>query len=390
MNIIGGCCGTTEKYIKTVSSEVEGLKPEKRESSQSLRLASRTETVATGKNKPLRTIGERINPTSKKKMIDELKDLKYQRVKTEVRRQKKADLLDVNVMAEGVDESKALPGAVSEIQNLTNQPLVLDSTDPEALEKALKVYCGKALINSVSLEKSKLDSIVPLAKKYGAALVGLTMDDDGIPQDPDGRVELARKLIKELTGRRIHKRNICIDPIIMTVGSKADGPGITLEALRQISGKLDTATVLGISNVSHGLPARELLNTSFLTMAAGSGLDAAIIDVTGTEIQKTLKSTSALLEGEKALREFTEKYKDRKTKKPEDSEETDESDKSPIYRSVLEGDKENISGLIEEQLRSDIPPMKIIDNDLMPALREVGNRFENGKLFLPQIVLSNA
>ena len=245
------------------------------------RVSSATGEVIIGDGRPTALIGERINPTGKKKLAKALQDgdLKLVQEEAIAQVQAGADILDINVGAAGLDEIALLPQAVQAVMDVVDVPLCLDSTNPRALEAALKVYQGKALINSVSGEERFMDKVLPLVKEYGAAVIGLTMDEEGIPNDPDRRLVIAHKIVKRAEAMGIPRENVVIDCLALTVGADANAGLVTVEAIRKVKAELEVNMTLGASNISFDLPDRNLLNNAFLAIAIAAGVTCPIVDV---------------------------------------------------------------------------------------------------------------
>ncbi|MBI3753725.1 MAG: homocysteine S-methyltransferase family protein, partial [Deltaproteobacteria bacterium] len=280
VRVIGGCCGTTPEHIKEMKSKVKSQKSKVREEKTTTRLASRSGFVEFGNGRSPVIVGERINPTGKKALQQEIKERKTSIIRKEAKSQQEAGahILDVNVGVPGTDEPSSMRMAVFAVNENCQLPIVLDSSGPEALETGLKAVDGKALINSVSGEEKKLNTILPLAKKYGAAVLGLTLDDKGIPPTAEGRVCIAEAILKRAMECGISKSDVVIDCLAMTVSADQKSARETLKAIRMVKEKLGLSTILGVSNISFGLPNREAINANFLTMAIEAGLDAAIIN----------------------------------------------------------------------------------------------------------------
>ena len=275
------------------------------------RVSSATKEIIIGDGRPTVLIGERINPAGKKKLAEALKSGNLEIVRSEALAQVQAgaDILDVNVGTFGVDESALLPQAVQAVIDTVDIPLCLDSADPKALEAALKVYKGKALINSVTGEERSLSKVLPLVKEYGAAVIGLVQDDQGIPKDAERRVSIARKIIERAEAAGIHRENVIIDCLVFAVGADpGSGPSV-LEAIRRIKAELGVNLTLGASNVSFGLPDRELLNQAFVVTAAAAGITCLIVDV--AKVRPTLLAADLILGRDKYARRYIEGFRRR-------------------------------------------------------------------------------
>ena len=363
VNIIGGCCGTTPEHIKEIA-KLKNLKPLKRGIEEKTSLCSRTKTVAIG-DKTL-IVGERINPTNKKDLQEEIKKGKTSIIRKLALEQVKegASLLDINVGVAGVDEASILKKAVDAVQNIVDAPLVIDTSDTVALETALKQSDGKPLINSVNGSKKSLKQVLPLAKKYGAAIIALALDEKGIPNTKDERIKTARRIISEAERIGIKKQDIVVDCLTLTIATNPENEKIILDSVKEIK-KLGYKAVLGISNISHGMPDRAIINNNFLDKAKTIGLDLAIFNPSQIGIKGELKEIKA--------------------------EKIDYS-KLPIeeqlYNAVLYGDRDNIREIIEEALTKSRLKALEINGILVKALDEVGRRFDCREYFLPNVLLS--
>ncbi|MFB0517922.1 MAG: dihydropteroate synthase, partial [Acidobacteriota bacterium] len=392
VNIIGSCCGSTPEHTRRIREKMKRLKPIKREPRSVFRLSSRTRTVEIDHSLPLRTMGERINPSGRPRLTAALKSQQYSLVREEAVRQMNAgaDILDLNVGAEGVDEKNALTEVVKVVQQAVPLPLSLDTTDAEALERALKEVEGKCLINSVTGEDEKLQRILPLAKRYGAAIVGLTIDENGIPEKAEDRLRIANKIIERAAMYGISRDDVLIDCLTLSAATNPESSLETLRALRLLKDKLKVRTILGISNISYGLPARSVLNASFLTMALTAGLDLPIINPYDPSIKQALDATNLLVGRDRGGAHFIQTYGVKLEEAP--PSEPPIPEKKPIgeeiYQAVLTGNRESIEGFVEEALQSGIAPLKIANQHLIPALQEVGELFDAKRYFLPQVLLS--
>lgn len=364
-NIVGGCCGTNPDFIKAVANRVKGLKPIKREIKEETKLCSRTKTITI---KPTLIVGERINPTNRKGFIEEIKQGKTDYIRNQALQQieEGASLLDINLGVAGVDETKTLPKAIEVMQNVVNVPLVIDTSNVKALEEALKKCDGKALINSVNGSENSLKTVLPLAKKYGSAIIALCLDDLGIPKTKDKRIEIAKKIIKEAEGIGVKREDIIVDALVLTIATNPENEKIILDTINEVK-KLGYKTILGISNISHGLPNRSEINSRFLTKAKKAGLDLAILN----PIDNIMQTDTSIEIKVKRMKEGD--YKGL----PIDKQ---------LYNAILYGDKDNIIGIIEKSLEG-LNALKINDI-LIDALNEVGDKFNKKEYFLPQVLLS--
>ncbi|KPK39550.1 MAG: hypothetical protein AMJ78_08315, partial [Omnitrophica WOR_2 bacterium SM23_29] len=344
------------------------------------------------KTKPL-IIGERINPTGKRDLQKEIKQGKTIMIRRQALEQTKkgADILDVNVGVPECDEPKAISQAIEAIQGICETPLSIDSSDPKAVEEALKEVDGKPLINSVNGEKEKIDSILPLAKKYGAAILVLTLDKSGLPKDSKTRLKITKRVIDKALGLGIPKEDIVVDPLTLTISAKPEQAKESLSAIKKLKAK-GYPTSLGVSNISFGLPNRARINADFFSLALAFGLDMAIIDpgddamlrvakgrikrkATGGEIKKFLDN---------ALRPVGRIAKERIKTKLAYRKDV----RARLRDAILYGDKDNIVSFVEEALSKGISPLKINSSILIPALETVGEKFAEKEYFLPQVILS--
>ncbi|MEO2083336.1 MAG: homocysteine S-methyltransferase family protein, partial [Desulfurobacteriaceae bacterium] len=403
-NIIGGCCGTTPDHIRAIKEAVKGLKPVKRNPVKGLKVASRTELVIIGSGHPTRIIGERINPTGKKRLQEALKSGDFSLIKEEAKKQVEegADLLDVNVGVPGIDERAAMKEAVKTVIESVSVPIMIDSKDPEAVEEALKYCDGRPIVNSCSGEKKDIENILPLVKKYGANVLLLAIDDEGLKEKAEDRVSVVEKLIKECEKLKISKNSIIVDVLNLAVSAMPESTVETLKAIRLVKEKLKLPTTLGVSNVSFGLPARPLINSAFMAMAIEAGLDSGIVNPGDSRMVETIYASDVLVGKDKGAKRFVEKFQNYKPKgvdtqcrevlkkicqlscgflgeevkvekgeeKKEDESEAEEAPPGvlgKIFKKVLEGDKGGIVPLTEEALK-EFEPMEISDKALIPAL----------------------
>ena len=386
VSIVGGCCGTTPEYIKEVVKEFEGKTPIKRNFINKSICSTDTRVVNIDN---VKVIGERINPTGKKLMRQALLDgdMGYILKQAVTQMDAGADILDVNVGAPGVNEIEVLPRVVKQIQSVSDLPLQIDSSNPEAIEKALRVYNGRPIVNSVNGNDEILDKILPICKKYGAGVVGLTLDKDGIPERACDRLKIAKKILDRAISYGINKEDVYIDCLTLTVSAQQEAAAETLKALSMVKKELGLKTVLGVSNISFGLPNRELLNHSFLLMALHSGLDLPIMNPNTLSMMDAVRAYRVLENIDKQSIDYIEAYKDYKVSNIIVEKKTviEEESSSPLVNAVKKG-LENDSREITKELLKTIDPMDIVNKLLIPALDEVGMLFEKGKLFLPQLL----
>ena len=375
--ILGGCCGTSPEYIAALKNILEKI--EAKERARIIKGVISGATSAVVLCEP-RVIGERINPTGKKKFKEALEnnDLDYILNEGLSQVEAGADILDVNVGHSEIDEKEMMQRVVVSLQASIGLPLQLDSTSPEVLERALRIYTGKAIINSVNGEEKSLNAVLPLAKKYGAAIVGLTLDEDGIPETAEKRVEIAEKIIKRATEMGISKEDIIIDCLTMTVSAKQSAPQVTLDAMKQVKDRFGVKTTLGVSNVSFGLPQREVVNTAFVTLALENGLDLPIMNPNSASMIGAVRAYKVLKAIDKDSVQYISAFSGEKPSVQEKKELT-------IGECIEKGLKNQGAELTGKALES-TDAQELINNVLIPALDKVGAGFESGKLFLPQLM----
>ena len=391
VRIIGGCCGTTPAHIRTMREALEGLDQSFRESGPPRGvtfLSSRGTHVAIGGGNPVAIIGERINPTGKKAFAAELAEEKVSYIRREAMEQTAAgaNLLDVNVGAPGIDEPAAMERAVFCVAGAVTTPLVLDSSSPEALERGLKAADGKVLVNSVSGEEKSLRRVLPLIKKYGAAVIGLTLDEKGIPETGEGRAAVAGKILASLERAGIPAEDLVIDSLTLTVSAEQKRALETLKAIRLVKERYKLNTVLGVSNISFGLPRRPLISSAFFAMAMEAGLDAAIVNPKEDAMMDAFRSAMVLLNRDPHAAAYIESYKGSAAAAGEPVQAKPLDIRGRLAAAIVNGDRENIVPLVEEALKEGLSPLEISNDALVPGLEEVGRRFEKNIFFLPQVM----
>lgn len=376
---LGGCCGTTPEHIKAMIDLCKNEKIEKISEKRITAVTSYSKSVIFG-DRPI-IIGERINPTGKKMLKEALrnKDMDYIYREGVSQTDAGADVLDVNVGLPEIDEPQMMYNAVAGLQSILNTPLQIDTSDTVAMEKALRIYNGKAMVNSVNGKEKVMDEIFPLVKKYGGVLVCLTLDEKGIPETADGRIEIAKKIIAKAEKYKISKENLVFDPLCMTVSTNKDNAKITLECIERLTNELGVKTVLGVSNVSFGLPNRELLNSTFFTLALQKGLSAGIINPKSDAMMNSYYSFCAL----KGLDDNFEQYIENVTETKNEVKTTDVD----LKTAIIKGLKTQTHELTKKELKSKTP-IEIIDSILIPALNIVGKGFEENTVFLPGLLMS--
>lgn len=389
VNMFGGCCGTNPQYIKLLSDNLKNRIPVKRKKVKHHLLSTRTTAIDLDLTaKPVK-IGERINPTGRKKFQQELSKNIFGLVKSEARQQvlNGADILDVNMGLPGADESVLIVNAVNEIQEIVNTPLCLDSSFAQALNQACKHCAGKPLINSVNGETEKLNAILPIAKRYGASLIALTVDEQGIPLSWQKRIEIASKILQFADKYEIDRSLIIFDYLTLSASSSADQAGETLEAIRQSKIKFPQCkTVLGVSNVSFGLPSRQTINSTFLKMALSAGLDMAICNPSSDWSIYDDYAVNLLSNKDPNAKNYVLKYAN-VSKAVVKQEETLSSDEK-LFTAIVNGDKDYVIDLIDDILKKNKDPLHISNEIILKALNTVGDKFNSKEFFLPQVIMS--
>ncbi len=377
---VGGCCGTTPAHIQKLAEGFQGEVPTREIETKSV-LTSAVSVVDADR---IIAVGERINPTGKKRFQQALRqeDMDYILSQAVEQTDAGAEMLDVNVGLPEIDEPEMMKKTVKALQTVTDVPLQLDSTNPKALEKGLRVYCGKALVNSVNGEQKSLDAILPLCKKYGAAVIGLALDENGIPPTAEGRVNVARKIVQEAKKYGIPAHDVYIDCLTLTASAQQEGAAETLKALTQCKQELGVRTVLGVSNISFGLPCREYLNTTFLTMALQTGLDLAIINPNIAAMMAAMRAYRVLSCKDSQSAEYIDCYAQTSTVTPIKTEGS-----MSLSQAIEKGLKAEAVQAVQMELKNK-EPLGIVNTILIPALDAVGDRFEKGTLFLPQLLQS--
>lgn len=382
VRIVGGCCGTTPEYIKKVCELTRDMRPKEIEKKTYSVCTSYNKAVFFGE-KPI-LIGERINPTGKKRFKQALleNDIGYILQEAVNQQAKGVHVLDVNVGLPGIDEAQMLTNSVCELQCVTDLPLQIDSSDPVAMESALRRYNGKAMINSVNGKEENLNAIFPLVKKYGGFVVALTLDEKGIPSTVDGRMKIARKILLTAALYGINKKDIIFDPLAMTVSADKMSAVTTLETVKKITEQLGCNTSLGVSNVSFGLPSRDLVNAAFFTTAMENGLSAAIMNPYSERMMEAYYSFNVVKGLDENCMDFIN-FASRQEVQPTAKQESSLTLKEAIEKGLKEKASE-----ITTSMLGNSAPLDIVNAHVIPALDNVGKRFEEKKLFLPQLLMS--
>jgi len=384
VNGIGGCCGTTPEFIRKINELRKNLKPVSVERKPYSVVCSNRKFVEIHPSLPFTVIGERLNPTGKKALKEAILNEDMDYIAEIAREQSEAGavLLDVNAGVPGVDEKKVLPAMVEAVNNAVAAPVLLDSSDPEALEAALRIYPGRAVINSISGEKEKLEKLLPLAKKYGAMFVLLPVNDAGVPKSAEERIKIIREVYQEAKKSGFSKEDILVDGLVMTVASEQSAAIETLKVISWCSNRFRVNTTIGLSNVSFGLPAREFINTSFLMMAVSSGLSTAIMNPCNENIMQVVRASDVLLARDKNAINYIKFY----SGKTKTGNENPQKKEKSLYDAIVDGDRDAARELTRQELISGKLPKDIIDTILIPAIQKVGDLYENKEYFLPQLI----
>ena len=403
VRITGGCCGTTPDYIKAVSEKAKDIRPVPVTEKDITMVSSYTKAVVFGEKPVL--IGERINPTGKKRFKQALREDDIDYILGEGLHQQDAgvDVLDVNVGLPEIDEPAMLVKVVKELQAVSDLPLQLDTTDTVAMEAGLRIYNGKPMINSVNGKEEVMEAVFPLAAKYGGLIVALTLDEGGIPDKAEDRVSIAKKILKKAEEYGIPKKDLIFDPLAMAISADTKAALSTIAAVDEIRHGIGAHTSLGVSNVSFGLPERNLITQTFFASNLERGLSAAIMNPYATEMMNTYYSFCALHDLDENCMSYIEYTQtlpelvvadspaaaggtdEKKSQPGEPIEKSNEG--SELHRAVVRGLKDK-AGVLTKEMLKDIEPLDIVNKDVIPALDQVGQEFEAKKVFLPQLLMA--
>lgn len=388
----GGCCGTTPAHIRAMREAMDRLPaPEPRPAVEPLTaFTSRTRTVFVGPGHAPVMIGERINPTGRKKMREEIQSGSFVSVKKEALAQVAAgaDMLDVNMGVPGIDQSAAMEKVVMELSMLCPAPLSIDSTDPAVLEKAVKIYPGRPLINSVSADPALMEKVFPLARKYGAAVLCLPLAKGGLPKTAEERIALIRQILETARSFSLRRQDLLLDPLVLTAASDQKAPSETLRTLRLYREQFHCPTVMGTSNVSFGLPGRPQLNAAFLSMAFACGMDAPIINPLDETMQRTFAEARLLLGFDAGARQYIASVSETPAAVPSSSVSSDKPVLEQIRDAIRNGEKEEAARLMNDAIQEKMSPDRIIKEGLTAAMTEVGDAYGIGKVYLPQVMMA--
>ena len=379
VSIVGGCCGTSPAYIRALHDRVKAMTPGTRKIVYESAVCTATKAVIVD---GVRVIGERINPTGKKRFQQALKEQDFDYIVDVAIQQEDAgaDILDVNVGYPGVDEVTMLPLVVRKLQEATSLPLMLDSTNPQALEAGLRVCCGKAAVNSVNGDPKSLEALLPIVKKYGAAVVGLTLDESGLPKTADERVAIAERILTAVERIGMPREDLWIDCLTLTVSAQQEQAAETLEAIRHVTNEMHLPTVLGVSNISFGLPNRPLMATTFLTQALYAGLTLPILNPNQREMMDAIAAHRALSGEDEGCRDYVARYANAAAAPAAAAPSA-----MSLEDAIIRGLKGDAASLAREALASQ-SGLDLVETALIPALDKVGAEYEAGRAFLPQLL----
>lgn len=381
---LGGCCGTTPDYIRAVSRAYRGHAVTKTRFAPASMLCTARTVLPLNR---VRVVGERLNPTGKKRFQQALReqDMDYILAQAVAQADAGADILDVNVGLPQIDEPALMERTVDALQGVCDIPLQLDSSDPAALERGLRHYCGKALVNSVNGDPKVLERVLPIVKKYGAAVIGLCVDHTGVPESAEARLAIARRIVEAAEKHGIPREDIVIDCLVLTVSAQQEQAIETLKALTMVKQELGVKTILGVSNISFGLPSRDRINGVFLAMAIAKGLDLAIVNPNSAEMSAVLKAAAVLQGEDVGAAAFIEAYGGQASIPA--APKTPSAEPSQDFHFLLQkGLRKEAKAAVKVLLEQGEAPMSIIQQRLIPALDQVGLLFEQGKFFLPQLL----
>jgi 5-methyltetrahydrofolate--homocysteine methyltransferase len=389
--IVGGCCGTTPAHISAMNQVLDASSFTGRVLTDpaATRLSSRSSALFVGGNSPVRAVGERLNPTGRKALREALHEGNLDIYREEAARQQEAgaEMLDVNVGVPGIDEPETMFQAVTAVSQAVHLPLAIDSPRADVVEAGLKAADGKVLINSVTGEDESLEAVLPLARKYGAAVLGLALDERGIPQTAEERLEIARKIRDRARQAGIPDNDLLIDCLVLSAGAEQDAVMETVKAVSLVKKELGLNTLLGVSNISFGLPAREYVNAAFLAMGASAGLSASIVNPFNEMTMNLLAASRVILNQDLQARQYIAMHTEG-SGEDTGGQSKDLPPDEALKNAVIEGQPEKAGNLAQVLLDQGSTPMEIGEGVLIPAMSVVGERFASNEYFLPQVIMS--
>lgn len=392
---IGACCGSTPAHIKAIRDSLQSCgylttPPARPQNIIATALTSRTKTVYLGENYPTVVIGERINPTGRKALAADILAKDFTSIKKEALTQIQAgaQILDVNMGVPGIDQAAIMRQAVESLSMLVDAPLSIDTTDPQALEAGLRYYPGRALINSLTAEPKRLEQFLPLAKKYGAAVICLPVSGAGLPSSTSEKIATVQKIIDEARQFGLKDTDFVLDALVLTLAANPEaGLGI-LETLRAYRKQFGYPTTMGLSNISFGLPRRDLLNATFCSMCLASGLDAPILNPYDPLMQDALAASAVVLGYDAGSKSYIQRHAAKETLAPSEKPSASANPLEAIRQTVINGEKESVIPLVKTALQAGYSPVEITDKALTAAMNQVGTEFGAGRCFLPQVMLA--
>lgn len=402
VSVLGGCCGTSPEFIKSLVKEFSNTKLKKIEENNTVKLSSPNKTVICSDKTPFLKIGEKINPSASKKLRTEIKNGNLALAKELAKRQEEAGahVLDVNMGTSGIDEKSMICKAVKEITAIVKSPICIDSTRNEAIEEAVKIYPGRPLINSITGEKEKIKAILPIMKRYGAYAILLPLNEDGIPETVEKRKKIIKTILDEAKKLDIPKERFIVDCLVMTVSAAQPLVMTAIKTTQMVKNEFGLCTTGGLSNVSFGLPSREIVNANYLAMLISAGLNSAIINVENDLINSTIDSCNVITGRDTGAKIFINKYKNsgkvtlnKTNTKTDEISETVKDEKNnlirdALYQSILVGDSDNVIPFIDKYLKDEFSAIDIINSYMIPAIVEVGDKYDKNEYFLPQLMMS--
>ncbi len=390
--VMGGCCGTTPEYIRALRAATEGIPLLEKEEKGHTRVTSFAKIAEIGGSTVI--IGERLNPTGKKRLKEALVSGNISYILEEAIKQQDAGahVLDVNVGLPEIDEVEKMREVISAVQSVSDLPLQIDTADPSALAAAMRIYNGKPLVNSVNGSRESMDAVFPLVKKYGGTVIALTLDESGIPADADGRLKIAHRIIKEAEKYGISRKDIIVDPLALAISAQADSATVTFDTVRALA-REGIHTSLGVSNISFGLPRREIINSAFFAAALTAGLNAAIINPMSEAMMNVYFANEALTARDpscEAYVAYAASLPEEDTQKgapKSEKKSTAEDDPTNLFGAIVKGLRSSAGELAEALLKTE-EPLAVINGYIIPALDEVGGRFERSEIYLPALLAS--
>lgn len=388
--VLGGCCGTTPDYIREMKRRLAAKKYKRKQCQPVRALTTERNLMPIRLDGNFMIVGERINPTGKKALQEELRDGRLDMVRdmAEEQVERGARILDVNMGMNGIDEREMMLRAINELTMTVDVPLSIDSSYVDVIEQALRIYPGRALINSISLEPEKLKRLIPAAKKYGAMFILLPLSEAGLPKDLEEKKEIIQTIMKEAKRYGMSEADVVVDGLVATIGANKKAALEVLETIRYCKEDLGLATICGLSNISFGLPERVFVNSAFLTMAIGQGLTMAIANPSQTLLVNAALASDLLLNKQESDLQYINGVSALSVSSADTADRSQVVEGHPLYTAVIKGKGTHIVELVEKELREGSQPAEIIDNHLIPAINYVGELFEQKKYFLPQLIAS--